>query len=253
MQKLRILHQDPHLVVVEKPAGLLVHPPEDAAIRKYSAGSPDMVRILRNQTGFHVYPVHRLDRATHGVMVMAFSSAVASALQAQFGNRTIEKEYLLLCRGWTADSGLWDSPLESEKSDSGEVSAETEYETLHRFELPIASKRHPTSRFSLVRASPRTGRFHQIRRHFKGASHPLIGDSVHGDGRQNRIWRELTGASRLYLTAWKLGFRHPVSNEHLQFRARFTGAWHTVFERAGFCPLLQEFSPREYPLRNHAG
>ena len=241
MQKLRILHQDSDLVVFEKPAGVLVHPPEDPQYRKFTSGANDVIRILREQMGTRVFPVHRLDRATQGVMVMALSGEVASALQKQFASRTITKNYLLLCRGWTQDQGVFDSPLTSELEDGALCEAITEYETLHRFELAIPTGKHLTSRFSLVRADPKTGRFHQIRRHFRKASHPLIGDTVHGDGHQNRIWREITGVSRLYLTAWHLGFEHPSQGVRMHFRARFSKYWHPVFDQAGFCPLSRHF------------
>jgi tRNA pseudouridine65 synthase len=241
MQKLRILHQDADLVVFEKPAGMLVHPPEDPAYRKYTSGANDVIRILRDQVGVHVFPVHRLDRATQGVMVMALSSEIASELQKQFVARTVTKNYLLLCRGWTENQGVFDSPLASELKEGELIAAITEYETLYRFEVPVSTGRHFTSRFSLVIADPKTGRFHQIRRHFKKSAHPLIGDTVHGDGHQNRIWREITGVSRLYLTAWQLGFQHPSRGTRMSFRARFSKYWHPVFDQAGFCPLSRNF------------
>ncbi len=201
MQKVRVLFEDSDLVVFEKPAGVLVHPPERKKEGAGESKKPDLIRILRHQTGKSVFPVHRLDRATQGVMVMAFRPEIAGALQSQFKERSVEKGYLLLCRGFTKDLGLLDEPLTSTDDPDSLQSAETKFETLYRFELPIASSRHSSSRFSLVRAVPLTGRFHQIRRHFKKISHPLIGDTVHGDGRQNRSWRELTGDSRLYLMA----------------------------------------------------
>jgi tRNA pseudouridine65 synthase len=241
MQKLRILHQDTDLVVFEKPAGILVHPPEDPEFRKYTSGATDVLRILREQVGAKVFPVHRLDRATHGVMVMALRGEIASALQKQFVTRSVNKNYLLLCRGWTDDRGVIDSELSSEIDGGAHCDAVTEYETLHRFEVPVATGKHNTSRFSLVRADPKTGRFHQIRRHFRKIAHPLIGDTVHGDGHQNRIWREITGVSRLYLTAWQLEFEHPNQGMRMSFRTRFSKHWHPVFDQAGFCPLSRNF------------
>jgi tRNA pseudouridine65 synthase len=245
MQHLRILHQDEFLVVFEKPAGLSVHPSEKAIQRGEKRKGVDVIRILRSQLGRPVYPVHRLDRATQGVMVMAFEGRIAGLLQAQFKSGEVEKGYLLMCRGWTPLDGRIDSPLSSDPDQEDVVlqDATTEFCTLSRFELPIPFAGFQTSRFSLVKASPKTGRFHQIRRHFKRISHPLIGDSMHGDGKQNRIWRELLGESRLYLMAWTLKFRHPMTHQKHTFRARFAKAWHPVFDRAGVCPfdfLVQE-------------
>ena len=238
MQQVRILFQDEDLVVFEKPAGVSVHPPEDPTLSRRGV---DLIRILRTQTGRSVFPVHRLDRATQGVMVMAFDGKTAGKIQSEFRSGGIEKSYLLMCRGWTSEDGVIEIPLESNPDvpDSPLQEARTSYATLAQFELPIPCGRYPTSRFSLVEARPGTGRFHQIRRHFRKISHPLIGDSRHGDGRQNRLWRELLGESRLFLMAWSLGFRHPRTGDFMRFRSRFAKAWHPVFDRAGVCPISQ--------------
>jgi tRNA pseudouridine65 synthase len=234
MQELRLLHRDQELVVFEKPAGVEVHPPEDP---RHRSRAPDVIRILRRQLNTKVFPVHRLDRSTQGLMLMALSSEAASRLQAQFRAREVGKTYLLLCRGWLPVSGVLDRPLRSDQEQGGHLDSVTGFQTLHRFELPVTDGRYERSRYSLVEAHPRTGRFHQIRRHFQGASHPLIGDTVYGDGTHNRIWRGLTSDQRLYLLSWRLQFRHPRTGEWLHFRARFTGSWHKVFDHAGFCPL----------------
>jgi tRNA pseudouridine65 synthase len=245
VQRLRVLHSDQHLIVFEKPSGITVHPSERSIRLGEKRTEVDVIRVLRNQTGRSVFPVHRLDRATHGVMVMAFDGKTAGLLQGQFRKGEVEKKYLLMCRGWLEADGRIGIPLESD-SDS-EVQSEqkairmqdafTDFTTLLRFELPVSCGRHPSSRFSLIQASPKTGRFHQIRRHFKKISHPLIGDSVYGDGRQNRIWREILAGNHLFLLAWTLRFRHPHHGEWMKFRARFAKWWHPVFDRAGGCPL----------------
>lgn len=236
MQRVRVLWKDKVLAVVEKPAGLPVHPPElPGALR---SRGPDLIRVLRAQWGQWIYPVHRLDQATAGVMVVALDSQTAGRLQSQFQSGQIEKAYLALCRGWVPESGVERTPLASERDPKIMKEAETQYDCLHRFELPVPGAQHPTSRFSLVRAVPRTGRWHQIRRHMKRISHPVIGDSVRGDGWSNRIWREITGDQRLYLLAWRLGFQHPDTLERLTFHSRFSGAWHRVFDRAGLCPWV---------------
>ena len=108
--RVRILHQDQDLVVFEKPAGIQVHPPESGHARFHDR-NPDLIRILRSQTGQRVYPVHRLDRATQGVMMMAFSSEVAGSMQAQFKSERVRKSYLLMCRGWVGKDGRFQEPL----------------------------------------------------------------------------------------------------------------------------------------------
>jgi len=238
MQKLRILYQDDYLVAVDKPAGIMVHPPEDPALHRFMGRQPTVLRLLRDQLGKYVYPVHRLDSATSGVLVMALESGIAAKLQATFKNNDLQKTYCAMVRGYTDEFGIIDSPLSID--DEGETlqEAKTHYETLFRFELPIANGVHASSRFSMVKVEPVTGRYHQIRRHFKRISHPLIGDTIHGDGKQNRIWRELTHDSVLYLKAYSLSFPHPISGEKIQFHSRWNGQWQKVFDQAGACPLL---------------
>jgi tRNA pseudouridine65 synthase len=233
MQQVRIVWRDSSLVVIEKPAGIPVHPPERPGERQSGV---DLIRILRAQLGVWGYPVHRLDQATSGLMLWALDSETAARVQAQFQAGRIQKTYLALVRGWLRGAGTVDSPLSSEHDPSVMKPAETRYQGLHAFELPVPDRDHPTSRYSLVSAQPVTGRWHQIRRHLKRLSHPIIGDTVHGDGVHNRVWREQTGDHRLYLLAWQLVLEHPHSGERLSFQARFPGVWHRVFDRAGFCP-----------------
>ena len=235
MQQVRIIWRDASLVVIEKPAGVPVHPPENPG---QARASVDLIRILRAQLGVRGYPVHRPDQATSGVMLWALDSATAGQIQAQFQAGKIQKTYLALVRGWLSGSGVVESPLASEHDPNVLKSAVTRYESLHRFELPVPDRDHPASRYSLIRADPITGRWHQIRRHLKRLSHPLIGDTVHGDGAHNRVWRQETGDHRLYLLSWQIQFQHPRTGEPLSFRARFPGVWHRVFDRAGLCPHI---------------
>jgi tRNA pseudouridine65 synthase len=247
MQELRLLFRDPHLVVFEKPAGIQVHPPERErhSRLRVSRRAPDVIRILRHQLETRVFPVHRLDRSTQGVMLMALTSEAASRLQEQFRGRAVRKTYLLVCRGWLPTEGVFHQPLHSDQEEGGLLESRTDFRTLHRFEVPVTDGRFECSRYSLMEARPQTGRFHQIRRHFKSASHPLIGDTVYGDGKHNRIWRTLTSDQRLYLLSWGLEFRHPLTGDVLRFRARFSGIWHRVFDQAGFCPILENQETRD--------
>jgi tRNA pseudouridine65 synthase len=238
VQKLRIIHQDEYWVAVDKPSGLLVHPPEDPALHRYTSNQPTVMKILKEQLGQWVYPVHRLDGATSGVLIMALTPDSAKKLQALFQAQQIQKKYVALVRGFTEMSGVIDSPLSADDEGEKMQDAITHYETLHRFELPIAQGKHESARFSLVLVEPQTGRYHQIRRHFKRIFHPLMGDTVHGDGKQNRIWRELTGESRLYLKAYSLSFSHPETGKRMQLHSRWSGSWQKVFDRAGCCPCL---------------
>ena len=185
MSRFRLLYESESFVAIDKPAGVHVHPPEDVRFRipKFQNG----LALLRDQLGRYVYPVHRLDRATIGVVLYALSSESASALAGMFYRREIEKTYYAVVRGWTAESGEIDSPLSEEGKP--EVPARTRFGRIGSAELPWPGSRFPASRYSLVRVVPETGRFHQIRRHLRRLNHPIVGDPVHGDGVHNRNWR----------------------------------------------------------------
>lgn len=205
---LPVLYQDEHFVAVCKPAGMFVHRTDmDRRVRDV------VVQTLRDQLRQPVFLIHRLDRPTSGVVLLGLSSEAASAASELFRDRQVSKQYLAVVRGHTADDGRIDRPLTSpEVVQSEPLEALTEFRTENRFEIPLRSDRFPTTRCSLVRVTPRTGRFHQIRRHFNGINHPVIGDTSHGDSRQNRFFREQFENTRLMLHAADLSFRHPFSN-----------------------------------------
>jgi len=241
MQQLRILYQDDHLIAVDKPSGLQVHPPERRVLGEFGkTAGPHFtaLSLLKKQSGKWIYPVHRLDRATSGVLLFALTSEAASKIQKQFQRREIKKTYIAVVRGWTNDHGQIDSPLKNAIDTLAPLEAVTEYETLYKFELPFSTPQHPTSRYSIVKAMPLTGRYHQIRRHFKHLSHPLIGDTVYGDGKHNRIFRELTGSTGLYLKAYSLEFLHPYTQEKITLKSKWGHFWHRLFELANLCPYL---------------
>lgn len=233
--QLRLLYQDQDLVVVDKPAGFHVHPPEDK--RHRISDQLNSMRILRDQLGQLVYPVHRLDRATSGALIFALNSSTAAKLCESFQSGSIKKTYYCVTRGWTDDSGLIDHPLESDSRPGIRLQCQTRYKTLARMELPYPTRRYPSSRYSLVRAEPLTGRMHQIRRHFAHVSHPLIGDTVYGDGEHNRLFRERLGIQQLLLKAQVLDFDHPVTGKTVRVVSRWGGSWHKLFVLFGVCPI----------------
>src|SRR5690606_13870420 len=180
-QRIAVLYADDYLAVVDKPAGLAVH--DSRLVR----GESDfLVDRLRAQLGRRVFPAHRLDRATSGCLLLAFDSATAGALGEQLMSRSVGKDYLAVCRGWPEEAFTIDHPLDGGPGKPVKKPAQTTFERLATIELDMPSSGFPTSRYALLRASPRTGRFRQIRRHLKHASHHLIGDTSHGDGRHNR-------------------------------------------------------------------
>jgi tRNA pseudouridine65 synthase len=197
---LPLLFRDDLLVVVGKPSGLAVH-------RGLSREKVVVLQTLRDLLGQRVYPVHRLDRATSGALLLALDAGTARRLQEQFESGGVEKRYLALVRGIPPEEGVIDHPVPRGPG-GARVDAVTEFRRLATFE-----------RYALVEARPRTGRFHQIRRHFKHLSHPLIGDVRYGKGEHNRLFRERFGLHRLALHALELAFEHPGTREGLRIVA----------------------------------
>jgi len=231
---LEILFQDESLVAINKPSGLLVHrSPIDQYETRFA------LQMTRDQIGQHVFPVHRLDKPTSGVLLFALSSEVANLLTKQFTATTMQKTYWAVVRGYTCDSGVVDSDLQEEwdkmtdnlvDRDKPAQSAITHYERLATSELPYPVGRYETARYSLVSLHPKTGRKHQLRRHMKRIFHPIVGDTTHGDGKQNAFLREQFGLGRLMLHAKSLGFVHPVSGEKLLLEAGVQGDFSSVLE-----------------------
>ena len=179
------------MVAVAKPSGLAVH-------RGWANDDVFALTLVRDLVGRYVYPVHRLDRATSGVLVFALDREVAREIQRQFESGRVEKRYLALVRGIPPIEGVIDHPVPRAPKSRERVDAVTEFRRLGTFE-----------RFGLVEARPRTGRLHQIRRHFKHLSHPLVGDVRYGKGDINRMFRERFGLHRLALHACELRLEEP--------------------------------------------
>lgn len=208
---LEILYQSPDLVAINKPHGLLVHRSMIA-----SDASEFAVQLLRDQLGQRVFPVHRLDRKTGGVLLFALNETLNSAMQQQFAEGNVHKTYLAILRGYTPDELEIDYPLRrDDESPSAAVvqDAFTRLKTLRRTEVPIPFGKHATSRYSLVELTPTTGRFHQLRKHMAHIFHPIIGDRPHGCNKQNRLFLEQFDMKTMLLHAQQIRFYHPVSAE----------------------------------------
>lgn len=214
---LHVLWRDEHLIAVYKPAGWLVHRTGlDAHETRF------VMQTLRDQIGQRVFPVHRLDKGTCGVLVMALHADAARALGQAFENQQTHKRYLALVRGWLPGEIDVDHALKPDDApaDAPVQSAQTRLRCLARLNWPEAyDPRHAGTRLSLVEALPLTGRRHQIRRHLKHVAHPIIGDATHGKGPLNRWWAERLGQQRLWLHAQSLSLPHPVSGEMLHLQA----------------------------------
>ncbi len=226
---LEILFQDEHYVAVNKPAGMLVH---RSWLDRHE--TQFVMQTLRDQIGQHVFPLHRLDRPTSGVLVFGLSSEAASKMMPVFAEHKIVKIYHAIVRGWIKNAAVLDYPLKEEldkiadkdaAQDKPAQEAITAYRPLATVEVPIATGRYATSRYCLVEMEPQTGRKHQLRRHMHHLSHHIIGDVNHGDGRHNRVFRQHYDCRRLMLHASRLTFKHPYTDELLDIRATVDDSW----------------------------
>ena len=235
-ETLPILFQDEYLVAINKPAGLLVHrSPIDRHETRYA------VQLLRRQLGQRVYPVHRLDKPTSGVMLFALNREAARQLGEQFSENTVQKAYLAVVRGYCPESGWINHALRADpdpyagRPEFGEAKpAQTYYQRLATHEIDVEIERYPQSRYSLVLAEPLTGRPHQIRRHMKHISHPIIGDAKHGRGRHNRYFSQSLDCPRLLLHATQLRFTHPTSGKRIALSCPVDGVYEQLLKRFGW-------------------
>ncbi|MES1174680.1 MAG: pseudouridine synthase [Myxococcales bacterium] len=202
---LRILYRDASCVAVDKPSGMIVH-------RGWANDERDLMRLTRDAVGRYVYPLHRLDRGASGIVLFALDEHAARTLNRGFADGTIDKRYLALTRGHPPEQAFIDHPIPRAPGEE-RVPAQTAIERIGIFE-----------RYALVVALPKTGRLHQIRRHLKHVSCPLIGDVKYGKGEHNRLFREHYALDRLALHAAALRFTHPESGAPVTVRAPLTGS-----------------------------
>lgn len=204
--RLPVLYRDERLIAVYKPAGLLVHRSQLDRDRDVA-----LQRVRDQLGGQWVYPVHRLDRATAGVLLFALDPEAAGEVAAAFREQRVCKRYQAVVRGWLEAPGCIDRPLGAGRRGTAGPPQEavTAYTPLAWTELPIPVSRYSTARYTRVALRPRTGRQHQLRRHMKAISHPIVGDTTHGDSAHNRLYRAHFGCRRLLLVATALSVPHP--------------------------------------------
>lgn len=235
---LPVIYRDKHLIAIHKPSGLLVH---RSMLDRHETRFA--VQMLRDQIGQHVFPVHRLDKGTSGVLLFALDRDTAASLGAAVEARAISKRYIAIVRGHPPEFGIVDHPLTRLRDESGTLPSEdsgpprmalTAYRRLSRAELPHRVDRYPTSRYSLLLLDPKTGRRHQLRRHLKHISHPIIGDSTYGKGRHNRLFAALFGFDRLWLACTELRLVHPISGRRLTIASPPSADFRSVIDRLGW-------------------
>ncbi|NVK23576.1 MAG: tRNA pseudouridine(65) synthase TruC [Gammaproteobacteria bacterium] len=232
---LEVLYQDEHIVAINKPSGLLVHRSEIDKRETLFA-----LQLTRDLISQRVYPIHRLDRPTSGVLVFALSSDVARMMSEQFIAHAVTKRYLAVVRGYVPKTLTIDYALKEildkfadkdRAQDKEPQQAVTELQSLATAELPFPSGRYPQSRYSLVELTPATGRKHQLRRHMAHIRHPILGDTNHGDGKQNKAALDNLNLDRLALHAKSIEFTHPITNKSVFITAGLDKTMTELFER----------------------
>lgn len=222
---LAVLYADEALVAIDKPAGIAVH-------RSHLVGQDEeyLIDRVRAATGRTLYLAHRLDRATSGVLLLAADREMAAALGQQFMQHAVHKTYLGVVRGWPEPEGQIDYPLDA-PGKPGPKAALTRWRRLATAEVPIPMGRYPQQRYALLALQPETGRYQQLRRHLHHVSHHLVGDTTHGRGDHNRLFRIHYGLHRLLLHAWRLELAHPRSGAPLRIEAPPDADWMRLLHR----------------------
>lgn len=220
---LPILFSDSHLTIIHKPPGMLVHRTSIA-----DDNEPVALQLLRDQTGRQVFPVHRIDRPTSGIVIFAHTPELTKLLQEQLAGPDSRKQYTALVRGWMPEAVDCHRDV---KNDRGVLKeAFTRFVPVEQFELPLSTDRYPTARFTIVDAFPHTGRWHQIRQHLAQLRHYILNDRVHGDGKQNKIFTQQLGIHDMFLHARKIRIIHPVTGDVLEVDAPFPEHWSKVIQ-----------------------
>ncbi len=221
---LEIIYQDDYIVSINKPHGLLVHKSKIAHDVKVFA-----LQTLRNQINKQVYPAHRLDRKTSGILLFALDKNSLANIREQFDKKQVAKTYKALVRGWTPDAFTIDKPLINEKGKEQE--ALTHFRTIEKYEKPWQIGKFSTSRYSLLEVKPETGRMHQIRKHLNHFRHPIIGDRPHGCNKQNKFFLEKFEFNTMLLHAESLVIKHPKTNNLIKIKAEKFEAFNWMLEQ----------------------
>nr|WP_298993133.1 pseudouridine synthase [uncultured Polaribacter sp.] len=224
---LEIIFEDEYILCVNKPNNVLVH---HAHLSRNVADEDSLLQLIEAQKALKVYPIHRLDRKTSGIILLAKQKEYVADFQSLFTNNTIQKTYYGVVRGFSPETKIIDSPVKGRDA-KVHKDALTELNTLAKITLNIPVKPYDSSRYSLVELLPKTGRMHQLRVHMNKISHPLIGDAKYGDKNHDLMYENQFGFNNLFLHAGQLEFTHPFTNEKLVLKATFPKDWLSLFEK----------------------
>ncbi len=223
--QVEILFEDEYIIIVNKPNNILIH---NSYYARNIRGAT-LLDILFEQFKINFYPVHRLDRKTSGVLILAKDKENVSKFQELFNSNKIEKSYLGIVRGFIEDAIEIDSPV---KNPDTKVYKEalTFCKLLFTKNIDIPVYPYNSSRYSMVELIPTTGRMHQLRIHMNKISHPIIGDYKYGDRFHNRMFEQQFNCPNLFLHAFSLKFCHPITNESLVISATLPKNWEVILE-----------------------
>ncbi|MDB4851139.1 pseudouridine synthase [Flavobacteriaceae bacterium] len=224
---LEIIFKDSYCLLVTKPNNVLVH---HAHHSRNKIDEKSLVQLIEDQLGSRYFPIHRLDRKTSGIILLASKKEYVSTFQALFTNKEIKKVYYGVVRGYSQENRIIDSPVKGRDA-LVYKEAETHLKRLDKIELNIPVKPYDSSRYSLVELTPTTGRMHQLRIHMNKLSTPLINDAKYGDKNHDTMYREQFGWTNLFLHAGSLAFTHPFSNQELILKSSFPNDWIQLFEK----------------------
>ena len=220
------IFEDEYILCVSKPNNVVVH---HAKFSKNVIEEKSLLQLVKDEYNLDCYPIHRLDRKTSGIILLAKKKEYVNAFQQLFTNNEISKTYFGLVRGFSPDEKVIDSPVKG-RDEKVYKDAETHLKTLANITLNIPVTPYDSSRYSLVELTPKTGRTHQLRLHTRKISHPLLCDPKYGDNNHNHMFVEQFGWENLFLHAGFLTFKHPFSNKELNLSADFPEHWLSAFK-----------------------
>ena len=224
---LEIIYQDNYCLLVTKPNNVLVH---HAHHSRNKIEEESLIQLIENQFGKRYYPIHRLDRKTSGIILLASKREYVASFQALFTNNEIQKIYYGVVRGFSQEHLIIDSPVKGRDA-LVYKDAETQLKLLDKITLEIPVKPYKSSRYSLVELKPKTGRMHQLRIHMNKVSTPLINDAKYGDKNHDLMYAEQFGWRNLFLHAGSLEFIQPFTNQKLTLKSSFSEDWIQLFKK----------------------
>ena len=230
--KISILFEDEYIIGFSKPAGVVVHHSNFSRLKNAFS----LKQLVENQEERPLYPIHRLDGKTTGVILFAKNKESLQKFQSLFKENNLNKSYWAILRGFTPTTLVIEKPIGPPKSEKQRLpkdkitykEAKTILKTLAKKEFNFSISPYPTARYSLVELIPFTGRTHQLRNHTNHIAHPIIGDHKYGDRNHNRYFSENLNANEMFLHARVLEFEHPFTKKEIRIEDEVPESWENL-------------------------